>query len=358
MPRSLREVNVTPQQRKTLKARQRSRSISNGDALRARIVLLAAQGETAREIAERLDISVRSVYKWTRRFQEDGVEGLDDKSRSGRPRTVDADRIFEVLQKTLTQIPLGCTNWSVRLMADAVELLPSQVHSIWQQAGIKPHRTSTFKVSRDPNFANKLIDIVGLYMDPPDGALVLSVDEKTQIQALDRTQPMLPLKPGQIERRTHDYKRHGTVSLYAALDVRTGKVLTKLEKRHRAEEFIGFLEKIDRTHLRSLAIHVILDNSSTHRTPEVKRWLAEHPRFQFHFTPTSASWLNAVETWFSTLERRAVRRGTFSSVLALRRAIHAYVNAHNSEYAKPFVWTKKADDILAKVDRARKVLGV
>jgi len=358
MPRPLRSVSLTTEQRRVLESRQRSRSIAHGDATRARIVVLAAEGHSATDIASALGVSRRSVYKWVRRFEEDGIEGLDDKPRAGRPKTLDADKVEEVLQKTLTQRPIGCTHWSIRLMADAVDLLPSQVHAIWQQAGLKPHRTSTFKVSRDPNFAHKLIDIIGLYMKPPDNALVLSVDEKTQIQALDRTQPLLPLGPGQIERRTHDYTRNGTVSLYAALDIKTGQVTTKLEPKHRAKEFLGFLKKLDREHRKSLDIHVILDNSSTHKTPEVKEWLEAHPRFTFHFTPTSASWLNAVETWFSSLERRAVRRGSFSNVFMLRRAIHAFINAHNNEYAKPFVWTKKADDILAKVERAREALGV
>lgn len=358
MPTPLRRIELTEEQRAELQSRRRSRTIKHADALRARIILLAADGVKSAEIAERVGVSRRNVYKWVWRFDEEGLDGLADKPRSGRPSTVDSDTVDEVLQKTLTQIPAGCTHWSLRLMAKAVGIQPRQVHEIWKSAGLKPHRTETFKVSRDPEFADKLVDIIGLYMNPPDNALVLSVDEKTQIQALDRTQPLLPLRKGQVERRTHDYKRNGTVNLYAALNTKTGKVSTRLEKKHRAKEFIKFLDQLDREHRTAPAIHVILDNSSTHSTPEVKAWLKAHPQFTFHFTPTSASWLNAVETWFSSLERRAVRRGVFCSVLDLRRAIHAYVNAYNSEYAKPFVWKNKADVILAKVERARERLGL
>lgn len=228
-----------------------------------------------------------------------------------------------------------------------------QVRQIWEAADLKPHRLKTFKISNDPHFAEKVIDIVGLYMNPPDGAVVLSVDEKTQIQALDRTQPMLPLRPGQIERRTHDYKRHGTASLYAAFDIATGDVLGRVTSRHRSKEFVDFLRQIDAAVPDDLNVHLIVDNSSTHKTPLVAKFREKHPRFQFHFTPTSASWLNAVESWFSQLERRSLHRGVFTSVRELRNEIKRYIKAHNEESAKPFVWKQTAHKIIHAVERAR-----
>ncbi|MCB9610721.1 MAG: IS630 family transposase, partial [Polyangiaceae bacterium] len=312
-------------------------------------------GRPAAEIAASLGVSARNVYKRIWRFDEEGLAGLKERPRSCRPRKLDLDEVMEILTKTVEQDPPGATHWSQRLMAQAMGVTKQQVAQIWASAGLKPHRLKTFKISRDPRFAEKVVDVVGLYMSPPDNALVLSVDEKTQIQALDRTQPMLPLRPGQVERRTHDYRRNGTTSLYAALDIATGKVIGKLTKRHRAHEFLAFLDLLDRRTQSAVAVHVILDNSSTHKTAEVKEWLEAHPRFHFHFTPTSASWLNAVESWFSTLERRAVRRGVFTSVTELKGAIRDYIKAHNSDYAKPFVWTKTAEAILAAVERAKEV---
>ena len=241
-------------------------------------------------------------------------------------------------------------------MAKAAGVTTWQVRQIWEAADLKPHRLKTFKISNDPEFANKVIDVVGLYMNPPDNAIILSVDEKTQIQALDRTQPMLPLKPGQIERRTHDYKRHGTTSLYAAFDIMTGQVIGRVTKRHRAKEFLDFLRQIDRSTPNDPDLHVILDNSSTHKTPEVKQWLAEHPRFILHFTPTSASWLNAVEGWFAQLERRAIYRGVFTSVKELRDEIQRFIRTHNVHSAKPFRWTKSAGSIIDSVNRAKQLL--
>jgi transposase len=228
-----------------------------------------------------------------------------------------------------------------------------QVAQVWAAADLKPHRLKTFKISNDPHFADKVVDVVGLYLNPPDNAMVLSVDEKTQIQALDRTQPMLPLKPGQIERRTHDYKRHGTASLYAAFDILTGKVIGRITQRHRAKEFLEFLRQIDRSTPAELDLHVILDNSSTHKTAAVREWLEKHPRFQLHFTPTSASWLNAVEGWFAQLERRALYRNAFSSVADLRAAIRRFVEVHNEHSAKPFRWNKTAESIISSVHRAK-----
>jgi len=306
-------------------------------------------------VAKQVGVSARNVYKWVWRFSEEGIDGLRERKRSGRPRSLSLDVVMDILTKTVEEVPEGTTHWSQRLMAKAAGVTQYQVAEIWKAAGLKPHRVRSFKISKDPAFADKLVDVIGLYMNAPDNALVLSVDEKTQIQALDRTQPMLPLRPGQIERRTHDYKRHGTISLYAALDISTGKVIGRTTKRHRAAEFLEFMEVIDKRTRKSPCVHVILDNSSTHKTKEVEAWLEAHPRFQFHFTPTSASWLNAVESWFSALERRALYRGVFTSVSQLRKAIREYVAAHNKLYAKPFVWTKDAESIIAKVQRAKDV---
>lgn len=323
-------------------------------ATRARIILMSAERQTATEVAESLGVSERNVYKWIWRFDAEGIVGLGDRPRTGRPTKIDEELAMEILTRTVETTPPGMTHWSIRLMADAAKVSKHVVSTIWKSAGLKPHRIKTLKISKDPAFAEKVVDVVGLYVNPPDNALVLSVDEKTQIQALDRTQPMLPLRPGQVERRTHDYKRNGTASLYAALDVASGKVIGRLTKKHRASEFIEFLDVIDRRTASAEDVHVILDNSSTHKTPAVTAWLKAHPRFIFHFTPTSASWLNAVETWFSALERRALRRGSFTSVGDLKASIQAYVREHNAHQAKPFTWTKTAEAILASVDRARK----
>lgn len=349
-----RAINVSEDDRRTLLEWSRSRKIDNAIATRARIVLMTSDGIRADEIAEALGVSARNVYKWIWRFDEEGIKGLAERPRSGRPRALDLDRITEILQKTVEEHPRGATHWSLRLMAEATGVSKHQVTEIWAAAGLKPHRVKNFKISNDPDFAEKVVDVVGLYMNPPENALVLSVDEKTQIQALDRTQPMLPLRPGQVARRTHDYKRHGTLSLYAALDIATGKVIDKVTKQHRAAEFLEFLDLIDRRTTSAREVHLILDNSSTHKTSAIMSWLAERPRFRLHFTPTSASWLNAVETWFSVLERRAVRRGIFTSVADLRVAIRTFVSAHNREHAEPFQWTKSAESILAAVERAKK----
>ncbi len=263
------------------------------------------------------------------------------------------EKAKQILKMTVEQIPQESTNWSLRLMADYAKVTVHQVREVWKAAGLKPHRLKTFKISNDPLFAEKVQDVVGLYMDPPQNAMVLSVDEKTQIQALDRTQPLLPLKPGQVERRTHDYKRNGTRSLYAAFDVATGKVMGRVTRRHRAQEFLAFLRQIDSATPAKLDLHLILDNSSTHSTPEVRSWLSGHPRFHLHFTPTSASWLNAVESWFAQLERRSLYRGVFTSATELRDEIHRYIEVHNRVSANPFQWTKSADVIIEKHGRAK-----
>ncbi len=353
VPRPPRLLEISPDDRLQLQRWTASTKVESGLAKRARIVLLTAEGRHAAEVASSVGVSERSVYKWVWRFDKEGLEGLRERARSGRPRKLDLDQVLAILEKTIEEAPPGATHWSQRLMAEATGVTRHQVSEVWKAAGLQPHRLRTFKISRDPCFAEKVVDVVGLYMAAPGNAVVLSLDEKTQIQALDRTQPMLPLRPGQIERRTHDYKRHGTVSLYAAMDIATGKVIGKLTKRHRAEEFLAFLDLVDRRTRAAETVHVILDNSSTHKTKEVRTWLEAHSRFQLHFTPTSASWMNAVETWFSALERRAIYRGVFSSVTELKKAIRAYVAAHNKHYAKPFVWTKDATSILAKVERAK-----
>jgi len=323
-------------------------------AQRARIILLSAQGVSPTVIAERLSISRADVYKWRTRFLNEGVEGLYDRPRPGQPRKLSEDKIKEVLWLTIERIPKEATHWSVRLMAKYAQISTWQVRQIWAKHDLKPHRLKSFKISNDPNFAEKVVDIVGLYMNPPDNAIVLSVDEKTQIQALDRTQPMLQLNPGQIERRTHDYKRNGVTNLYAAFDILTGKVMGRITRRHRAKEFLDFLKQIDRSTDSDLDLHLILDNSSTHDTQNVKQWLEAHPRFHLHFTPTSASWLNAVERWFGQLERRCLYRGVFTSVKELQVELRRFIKAHNAESAKPFVWTKNAHTIIDAVDRLKK----
>ncbi len=335
----------------------RASTTPQSKALRARIVLLTGQGQSVEQVAESLGITVNTAYKWRRRYKAAGLAGLDDAPRSGQPRKLAQSKAEEILTLTVERIPREATHWSERLMAKYAGVTVHQVRQVWKAANLQPHRLKTFKISTDPDFAEKVIDVVGLYMDPPDNAIVLSVDEKTQIQALDRTQPMLPLKPGQVERRTHDYKRNGTASLYAAFDIATGKVIGRVTNRHRAKEFIAFLAQIDREQPKELDLHLILDNSSTHKTPEVKAWLDAHTRFKLHFTPTSASWLNAVEGWFGSLERRAIYRGAFPTVQALRDEIRRFIRVHNAESAKPFKWTKEAGAILESVDRAKKAAG-
>ncbi len=340
--------------RGTLKRWLQSSKTRRSLAERSRIVLLTAEGMSATEIQRKLDVSRPTVCKWRRRYREHGVEGLRDMSRSGRPTTLTEKMAKKILDLTTTRIPKEATHWSTRLMAKYSGATQWQVRQVWAAALLKPHRLKTFKISNDPQFAEKVLDVVGLYLSPPDNAMVLSVDEKTQIQALDRTQPLLQLRPGQIERRTHDYKRNGTASLYAAFDVATGEVIGRITKRHRAKEFLAFLRQIERETPNDLALHLILDNSSTHKTEAIQGFLEKHPRFQFHFTPTSASWLNAVESWFSQLERRSLYRGIFSHVMDLRNELRRYIRAHNQESAKPFIWTKSASTIIAAVERAKR----
>lgn len=346
-------IRLTKRDRAELARCLRTKSGRSGETLRARIVLALDEGQSIRAIADTFHVSRPTVYLWKRRWSEEGLAGLSDRPRPGRPTTIDSDSVEKILFLTTQRIPREATHWSTRLMARYAGVSQWQVRKVWEAANLKPHRIKSFKISNDPEFAEKVIDVVGLYLDPPDNAMVLSVDEKTQIQALDRTQPLLPMRPGQIERRTHDYKRHGTTSLYAAFNVATGEVMGRVTQRHRAKEFLDFLRQIERSTPAGIDLHLILDNSSTHKTKAIQRFLADHPRFHFHFTPTSASWLNAVETWFSQLERRAIHRGIFTSVPELKREIRRYIEAHNQHNAKPFQWTKSPKAILDAVNKAR-----
>jgi len=319
---------------------------------RAKIVLATADGHGTNEIMRRAGKSKPCVWRWQERFIDEGVDGLlRDKTRLSRKTPLPAQVKLSVLTKTANETPSNATHWSRKLMAAEIGISASSVGRIWAEAGLKPHQIKTFKISNDPAFEEKVIDIVGLYMNPPDKALVLCVDEKSQIQALDRSQPGLPLKKGRAATMTHDYKRHGTTTLFAALDVKTGFVIGECLPKHRAKEFIRFLKRIDRTVQKHLDLHLIVDNYATHKTPAVKAWLAKHPRFKLHFTPTSASWLNLVERFFAEITRRRIRRGVFTSVAELEQAIHDYLDHHNGE-PKPFVWSKSADIILTKERRA------
>lgn len=356
MARKHKEYRFRLEDRSALERLFRAHKTPQNLIFRARIVTMCDAGYTVEEVAKNLNTSTNTVYRWLNRYQKSGLDGLKDLPRPGQPTKITKAKVEEVLRLTQQTVPRESTHWSLRLMAKRAGITVWQVQQIWKAAGLKPHILKTFKISNDPDFAEKVIDVVGLYMNPPDNAMILSVDEKTQIQALDRTQPMLQLRPGQVERRTHDYKRNGTRSLYAAFDILTGAVMGRVTKRHRAKEFLDFLRQVERSTPSHLDLHMILDNSSTHKTPEVKAWLSKHPRIKLHFTPTSASWLNAVESWFSQLERRALYRGVFSNVKELRDAIHRYISVHNKELAKPFIWTKSARSIIASVNRAKKNL--
>lgn len=358
MARPQENIVLTEADQHALETVLRSHKAPQSRALRARIVLKSGAGESVETIATSLGTSTKSVYKWRNRFLESGIDGLLDLPRSGQPKKLTEKDVKKVLTLTAHHIPHEATHWSIRLMAKYAGVTTWQVRQIWEAADLKPHRIQTFKISNDPEFAEKVIDVVGLYMNPPDNAIVLSVDEKTQIQALDRTQPMLQLKPGQVERRTHDYKRNGTTSLYAAFNILTGEVIGKVTSRHRAKEFLEFMRQVERSTPKDRDLHVILDNSSTHKTPDVKKWLAKHPRIILHFTPTSASWLNAVEGWFAQLERRAIYRGAFNSVKELEDEIYRFIRVHNTASAKPFKWTKSAKSIIESVQRARESVDV
>ena len=341
---------LSEQERDELVALTLRRKTAQAMAQRARIVLACASGLDNQVVAARERVTKQMVGKWRTRFVQQRLDGLLDAPRSGAPRTLDDERVEAVVAKTLESVPAGATHWSVRTMAQEANVSSTSVFRIWQAFGLQPHRQETFKLSTDPMFVEKVRDIVGLYMNPPLMAMVLCVDEKSQIQALDRTQPMLPLAPGMPERRTHDYVRHGTTTLFAALDVATGSVIGEMHRRHRGSEFLQFLRTVEANVPPVLDIHLVMDNYGTIKTPTIKNWLLRHPRFHVHFTPTSASWLNQVERWFSTLTQRCIRRGTHRSTRDLEQSIKQYLAVHNAQ-PKPFSWTKSADDILASIER-------
>jgi len=326
------------------------RNTAQGLALRARIVLACAEGGQNKDVAARLGLARQTVGKWRRRFIEQRLDGLHDEPRSGAPRTIDDARIEAVIVRTLESLPPDATHWSSRGMAKASGLSVSTVQRIWRAFGLQPHRLETFKLSTDPDFVAKVRDVVGLYVSPPEHALVLCVDEKSQIQALDRSQPMLPMRPGQAARRSHDYKRHGVTSLFAALDIATGKVIGQCFPRHRADEFRKFLDEIEANVPSDLDIHLVMDNYATHKTPLIRAWFAKRSRWHVHLTPTSSSWLNQVERFFAKLTDKKLRRGVYRSVDQLHSDIEAFIAANNAD-PKPFRWTKSADDILASIER-------
>src|SRR5499426_1127340 len=319
-------------------------------ARRARIILACAAGQDNKAVAKRLRMSQTTVCKWRGRFVRERVDGLYDEPRPGAPRQISDEHIERVIVRTLEETPRGETHWSSRGMAKASGLGRTTVQQIWRAFGLQPHRTETFKLSTDPLLIEKVRDIVGLYMHPPTHAVVFCVDEKSQIQALDRTQPVLPMRPGQVERRTHDYRRHGTTTLFAALETTSGKVIGEFHQRHRAREFRKFLDTIEGAVPEKFHVHLIPDNYSTHKTPMIHRWLTRHPRFHMHFTPTGASWINLVERWFAALTEKQLRRGVHRSTRELETAIRRYIETTNGK-PKPFVWTKTADEILASIAR-------
>jgi transposase len=343
-------IELSSDERAQLEAWARRRTSAQALAARSRIVLLAADGLNNTEIAQRLGVHRPMVRKWRGRFAEHRLDGLTDEPRPGQPRKITDAQVEEVIVKTLETTPRDATHWSTRSMAREVGLTQSAVLRIWQAFGLQPHRQETWKLSKDPLFIDKVRDVVGLYLNPPERAVVLCVDEKSQIQALDRTAPILPMLPGTPQRATHDYKRSGTSSLYAALDITTGKVIGALHSRHRAIEFKKFLQTLDREVPDGLDVHLVLDNSSTHKTPAIQRWLAGHPRFVLHFTPTSSSWLNLVERWFAELTTKKLRRGAHRSVRQLNADIRAWIQSWNDD-PNPFVWTKTADEILESIAR-------
>jgi transposase len=341
-------IELTGDEREQLESWSRRYTSAQALALRARIVLAAAEGLSSSEVARRSGVRVATVRKWRNRFAERRLDGLLDEPRPGQPRKITDAQVEEVIVKTLETTPQDATHWSTRSMAREVGLTQSAVHRIWKAFALQPHRQQTWKLSRDPQFIDKVRDVVGLYLDPPERAVVLCVDEKSQIQALDRTAPIFPMLPGVPERATHDYKRSGTSSLYAALDITTGKVIGSLHARHRAIEFRKFLQTLDREVPPPLEVHLVLDNASTHKTPAIQKWLAAHPRFAVHFTPTSSSWLNLVERWFAELTNKKLRRGAHRSVRDLNADIRAWIKTWN-ENPRPYVWTKTTDEILESI---------
>jgi len=348
-------ISLTDKDRALLIGWTRKASGELRQAKRAALILGLASGQSLADAAKAAGMHRHSAAVWRDRFLAEGVSGLEkDKSRPGRPKTIPAERVQAVLTITRMAIPEDATHWSVRTMAEAAGISPASVQRIWAANGMKPHLIRTFKLSKDPRFEEKLVDVVGLYMSPPDKALVLCVDEKSQIQALDRTQPGLPMKKGRCGTMTHDYKRHGTTTLFAALNVLDGSVISSCKKRHRHEEFLAFLKEIDKKTPKDLDLHLVLDNYATHKHQNVKAWLAEHRRFHTHFVPTSCSWLNLVERFFAEITNKAIRRGAFDSITELIETIDNYIKCHNRD-PKPFKWTASAEAIIEKVNRCREI---
>jgi transposase len=347
------EIHLTNSQRAALQRWSNGRTVAVRQAQRARIILLAAEAKSNQEIAALLGVKEHTVGRWRKRFAELGMAGIEkDLPRGGRPRRQREGVESEIIRKTTQETPENATHWSTRSLAQELAVSQSMVHRVWKANGLKPHRVRTFKLSRDPNFEDKLVDVVGLYLNPPEKALVLSADEKTSIQALDRTQPGLPIVPGRCGTMTHDYKRNGTTTLFAAIDMAEGKVIASCMPQHRHQEWIKFLNQIDRETESDLDIHLIVDNYATHKHPKVKAWLKRHRRFHVHFIPTSSSWLNVIERFFRDLDMKRLRRGVFESVPELIDAVMRYIESHNQD-PKPFVWAKTAEQILDKVGRAR-----
>ena len=348
--RPIAPLSLAAEERERLEEWARRPKTAQGLARRARIVLECARGGANTAVARKLGVTHQTIGKWRARFIERRLDGLLDEPRPGAPRQVRDAQIGRVVRLTLESTPADATHWSTRAMAKRSGLSQTMISRIWRAFGLQPHRVEGFKLSKDPLFIEKVRDIVGLYLNPPDRALVLCVDEKAQIQALDRSQPLLPMRPGQAERRTPDYRRHGTINLFAALDAKAGTVIGEFHRRHRAVEFRSFLETLDAAMPGKLELHLILDNYGTHKTPAIKRWLLRHPRFHLHFTPTGGSWLNLVERWFALLTEKQLRRGVHRSTRQLQDAIRAYLEHHNRQ-PKPFIWTKTADQILDSVAR-------
>lgn len=350
------ETKLTPIEREALQQIAQSRSMPHGVVRRTQMILLSADGETNAAIAQRFGVAVPTVAHWRKRYQAHGQAGLYGEQRPGRPRTHDDDRVAGLLNKVLQSRPKHATHWTVRRVATETGIPKSTVHRFFQLFGLQPHRSKSFKLSNDPFFVEKVREIVGLYLNPPDKALVLCVDEKSQIQALERTQPILPMGLGYVEGGTHDYVRHGTTTLFAALDVQNGKVITQCKSRHRHQEFLSFLRHVDASVPPALDLHLIIDNYATHKHPKVRGWLAAHPRYHVHYTPTYSSWLNQVERWFGLITQQSIRRGSYRNVRELVQRIDADVKHHN-HHAGPFQWTATADSILGKIERLSKVIS-
>ena len=343
-------LTLPDEERQQLEAVAASRTLPHGLVTRTRVVLMAADGLPNKQIAQTLRLTQATVGKWRRRYLEHGMQGLHDELRPGRPRSISDQKIAALIHKTLQTTPKNATHWSVRTMSQATQISKSTVQRIWNALGLQPHRQRHFKLSTDPFFVEKVRDIVGLYLNPPDKALVLCVDEKSQIQALDRTQPLLPMGIGYCQGVTHDYVRHGTTTLFAALNIATGRVIAQCKRRHRHQDFLRFLRHLDANVPPDLHVHLVIDNYATHTHARVKRWLAARPRYHVHVTPTYASWLNQVEIWFNIITQRAIRRGTFRSVKQLTQRIDAFVQKYNTK-THPFMWTATADSILEKIGR-------